>query len=70
MPPWNSGRASAPKPLMSSPVPPPPNLNRGPPPPGNHQPWNKQSPGNSGPPTPFGMQGNKYIVLTRSQLQD
>ena len=55
MPPWNSGQASAPKPLMSSPIPPPPNLNRGPPRQGNPQPWNKPSPGNSGP--PFGMQG-------------
>ena len=57
MPPWNSGRPSAPKPLMSSPIPPPPNLNRGPPSQGNHQPWNKPSPGNSGPAPPFGMQG-------------
>lgn len=55
MPPWNS--ASAPKPLMSSPVPPPANLsNRAPShPSGNHQPWNKtNSP--AGMP-PFGMQG-------------
>ncbi|XP_046864396.1 splicing factor 1-like [Xenia sp. Carnegie-2017] len=58
LPPWNSTRPRAPKPLMSSPVPPPPNLSRGPPPIPGSYPWNASSPGNqgmSGGPQPYGV---------------
>lgn len=76
MPPWNSTRPRAPKPLMSSPVPPPPNLSRGPPPIPGSYPWNASSPGNqgmSGGPQPYGVPGNfgdnqSYVYMYIIQL--